>query len=89
VSSVEEEFTQVDVLRCADLRVQSVTKEQWKKFGDQKCMVREHGRFLVGGHGLLYRVFTGTEIWIVVPKTFRSAVLKLVHGSKMAAHSGF
>jgi Integrase zinc binding domain len=48
----------------------------------------EHGRFLVGEDGLLYRVFTGTDIRIVVPKTLRSAVLKLVHGSRMVGHCG-
>jgi hypothetical protein len=38
-SSVEEELTQVDVLRCADLRVQRVTERQWKEFEDVKDMV--------------------------------------------------
>jgi hypothetical protein len=40
----------------------------------------------VGEDGLLYRVFTETDIRIVVPKTLRSAVLTLVHGSKMVGH---
>jgi Integrase zinc binding domain len=88
VGSVKEEFTQVDILRCADLSVQRVTEEQWKEFGDVKEMVGEHGRFLVGEDGLLYRVFTETDIRIVLPKTLRSAVLKLVHGSRMVGHWG-
>jgi hypothetical protein len=49
----------------------------------------EHGRFLVGEDGLLYRVFMETDIRIVVPKTLRSAMLKLVHGSRMEGHWGF
>jgi RNase H-like domain found in reverse transcriptase len=83
MGSVEEELTQVDVLICADLSVQRVTKEQWKEFGDVKDMIEEHGRFLAGEDGLLYRVFTETDIRIVVPKTLRSAVLKLVHGGAL------
>jgi hypothetical protein len=51
-------------------------------------MVGEHGRFLVGEIGLLYRVFTETDIRIVLPKTLRCAVLKLVHGSRMVGHWG-
>jgi hypothetical protein len=47
VGSVEEELTQVDVLRSADLSVQRVMEEKWKEFGDVKDMVGEHGRFLV------------------------------------------
>jgi RNase H-like domain found in reverse transcriptase len=86
VGSVEEELNQVDVLRCADLSVQRVTEEQWKEFGDVKDMVGEYGRFLVGEDGLLYRVFTEMDIRIVVPKTLRSAALKLVHGSRMVGH---
>jgi hypothetical protein len=35
-----------------------------------KYMVGEHGRFLVGEDGLLYRVFTESDIRIVVPKTY-------------------
>jgi hypothetical protein len=62
VGSVAEELTQVDALRCADLSVQSVTNEQRKEFGDVKDMVGDHGRFLVGEDGLLYRVFTETDI---------------------------
>jgi hypothetical protein len=87
---VEEELTQVDILRCADLSVQRVTEEQWKEFGvgDVQNMVGEHGRFLVGDGGLLYRVFTETDIRIVVPNTLRSAVLDLVHGSRMVGHWG-
>jgi hypothetical protein len=50
----------VDVLRCADLSMQRVTEEQWNEFGDVKDMVGEHGKFLVGEDGLLYRVFTET-----------------------------
>jgi hypothetical protein len=88
VGSVEEELTQVDVLRCADLSVKRVTEEQWKEFGDVKDMEREHGRFLVGEDGLLYWVFTETDIRIDVPKTLRSAVLKLVHGSRMVGALG-
>jgi hypothetical protein len=88
VDSVEEELTQVDVLRCADLSVQRVTEEQWKEFVNVKDMVRKHGRFLVGGDGLLHRVFTEMNIQIVVPNTLRSAVLKLVHGSRMVGHWG-
>jgi Integrase zinc binding domain len=88
VGSAEEELTQVDVLSCADLSVQRVTEEQWKEFGDVKDMMGEHGRFLFGEDGLLYRVFTEMDIWIIVPKTLRSAVLKLVHGSKMVGHWG-
>jgi hypothetical protein len=49
-------------------------------------MVGEHGRFLVGEDGLMYRVFTEMDFRIVVPKTLRSAVLKLVHGRKMVGH---
>jgi hypothetical protein len=52
-------------------------------------MVGGHDRFLVGEDGLLYRVFTETDIRIVVPKTLLSAVLKLVHGSSMMGHWGF
>jgi Integrase zinc binding domain len=51
-------------------------------------MVGEHGRFLVGEDGLLYDIFTKTDIWVVVPKILRSAVLKLVHGSKIVGHLG-
>jgi hypothetical protein len=47
-------------------------------------MVGEHGKFLVGEDGLLYRAFT--EIRIVVPKTQLSSMLNLVHGSKMVGH---
>jgi hypothetical protein len=88
VDSVEEELTQVDVLRCSHLSVQRVTEEQWKEFGDVKDMVGEHSRFLVDEDGLLYWVFTETDIRIVIPKTIRRAVLKLVHGSKMMKHWG-
>jgi hypothetical protein len=88
VGSVEEELTKVDVLRCADLSVQRVTEEQWRHFGDVKDMVGEHGRFLMGEYGLLYRVLTETDIRIIVPKTLRSAVLKLVHGSRIMGHWG-
>jgi hypothetical protein len=63
--------------------MQRVTEKQWNEFGDVKDMVGEHGRFLVVEDDLLYRVFTKTDIRIVVPKTLRSAVLKLVHGSRM------
>jgi hypothetical protein len=73
----------------SDLSGKRVTEEQWKEFGDVKDMVGEHGRFLVGEDGLLYRVFTETDIRIVVPKTLRSAVLKLVHGSRMMGNWGF
>jgi Integrase zinc binding domain len=86
VGSVEEELTKVDVLRYADLSVQIVTEEQWKEFGDVNDMVGEHGRFLVGEDGLLYRVLTETDIRIFEPKTLRSAVLKLVHGSRMVGY---
>jgi hypothetical protein len=66
-----------------------VTEEQWKEFGDVKDMVGKHGRFLVGEEGLLCRVFTETDIQIVVPKSLRSAMLKLVHGSRMVGHGFF
>jgi hypothetical protein len=88
VGSVEGELTQVDVLRCADLSVQRATEEQWKEFGDVKDMVGENGRILVGEDGLLYRVFTETDIRIIVPKTLRCAVLKLVHGSRIVVPWG-
>jgi RNase H-like domain found in reverse transcriptase len=88
VGSVEEELNQVNILRSADLSVQRVTEEQWKESGDVKDMVGEHGRFLVGKDGLLYRVFMETDIRIVLPKTLRSAVLKLVHGSRMLGYWG-
>jgi Integrase zinc binding domain len=88
VGNVKEELNQVDVLRCADLSVQRVTEEQWNEFGNVKDMLGEHGRFLVGEDGLLYRVLTETDIQIVVAKTLRSAVLKLVHGSRMVGHWG-
>jgi Integrase zinc binding domain len=42
----------------------------------------------VSEDGLLYRVFTKTDIRIVVSKTLRSAVLKLVHGSRTLGHWG-
>jgi RNase H-like domain found in reverse transcriptase/Integrase zinc binding domain len=86
VGSVEEELNQVDVSRCVDLSVQRVTEELWKGFGDVKDMAGEHGTFLVGNDGLLYRVFTETDIRIVMPKTLRSAMLKLVHVSRMVGH---
>jgi Integrase zinc binding domain len=40
----------------------------------------------VGKDDLLCRVFTEMDIIIVVPKTLRSAVLNLVHGSRMVGH---
>jgi hypothetical protein len=52
-------------------------------------MVVEHGKSLVGEDGLLYRAFTKTDIRIVVPKTVRSAVLKLEHARSMVGHWKF
>jgi hypothetical protein len=49
---------------------------------------RDLGRFLVGEDALLYRVFTETQIWSVVPKFSRGAVLKVVYGSKVVRHWG-
>jgi transposase InsO family protein len=87
VGSLEEELTQVDVLRCADLSVQRVTEEQGKEFGDVKDMVGE--QVSDGRRRPVNRVFTEAYIRIVVPKTLRSAVLKLVHESRMVGHWGF
>jgi Integrase zinc binding domain len=89
VGSVKEELTQVDVMRSADLSVQRVTGEQWKEFGDVKYMVGEYSRFPVGEDNLSNRVFAKTDNRTVVPKTFRTAVLQLLHGSRRVGYCFF
>jgi Integrase zinc binding domain len=42
----------------------------------------------MGEEGLLYQVFTETDIRIVVTKTFPCAVPNLAHGRKMVGHWG-
>ena len=70
------------------LSVDELTEAQASEFGDIRKMVDEAGRFMVGEDGLLYRVFSASDMRIVVPAKLCERVLSSLHGSRAVGHWG-
>lgn len=75
-------------LKVGNIATEELLTGQGNKYGDVKLWADDSGKFVVGGVGVLYRVFGETDVRAVVPESLRDKALTWVHGSKAVGHLG-